>query len=480
MDLNKRLEKNIKVIEDRFDGDKTFDFTIREFKIGNKDAALAFVQGFNKDEVVNQILAYLMYAEQEDLSVDAVKKIIETRLPVAEADVVETVDDVTLEALSGPQVLLIDGEDKAIVIDARTWEARGPEEPELEKATRGSEDGFVETMMFNIQLIRRRIRDVDLRVEALQAGKKANSDIAVVYMKDYADLDLVEEIKERIDEIDVDGLPLADRTIEDYLTKDTLSPLPKVRYTNRPDIASAHIMEGKVCVVVDNSPTVLILPATFFDHTQNLEEYRQSPVPGTYFNLLRLIAVFIGLILPPLWLLIAYGPAWVPEALEFIGPKDPGTVPLGWQFVIATVGIDLIRIASIQTPTALATSLSLIAALILGEFSVETGLFDPETILYLAIGAISNFALPGYELSLTLSLMRFGLILLVVFLRLPGLIAGLILSFLLFALSKSFGTPYLWPLIPFDWSALKTYLFRQSVLSLKDRRRKVPGAKDFE
>ena len=480
MRLNKSLNKNLMLIHKKFNGEKTFDLTQRKFEVSNKRLCLLFIDSFKDDILIDRAISYLMNTDPKDLTGNLLENLIKKALPVAEVEVIDNVDDMITELLAGPQILLIDGFDKAIAIDARTWQIRAPQEPELEKATRGSEDGFIETMMFNIQLIRRRIRDEKLRTEAMRVGKRAKNDVSLVYIEDIASQDLVNELKEKIESIDTDGLPLADRTVEDFITESPLNPLPKVRYTNRPDIAAAHLFEGKICILVDNSPTVLIVPAIFFDHTQNLEEYRHPPIPGTYFNLLRFIAIIFAVVLPPLWLLLALDPIWIPEMFEFIGPRDPSIISLSWQFVLASIGIDLIRIASIQTPSSLATSLSLIGALILGEFSVQVGLFDPETIFYLAIGAISNFAIPGFELSLTLGLMRFVLIILVIFFSEIGLIGGLLIFFALFVLSKSFGVPYLWPLIPFDWYSLKGYLFRRSILKSKDRKLNVPGSKDFE
>ena len=478
MKVKKKLGDNLKEIKDRIDGPKTFDLVNRDFEIGGKDASLVFLDGMAKGDLLNRIMEHLMEAKRKEINIDTIQKILNNKLAVIEVSTVDNIDDLMNEVLAGPQALLIDGEEKAIIIDGRTWLSRTPEEPELEKSTRGSEDGFVETMLFNVQMIRRRIRDPQLRSEVVQVGERAKSDVAVVYIKDIANPGLVEEVKQRMQEIKTDAIPLADRTIEDFLTRDTLNPFPKVRYTNRPDIVTAHILEGKICVIVDNSPTVLLLPATLFDHTQSLEDYRQSSVPGTYFNLLRLASIIISLVLPPLWLLAAYQPEWLPEAIDFIGVEELGKVPLGLQFVLANFGIDLVTIASIQIPSSLATSLGLIGALMLGEFSVEVGLFNSETILYMAIAGISNFTIPGFEMAVTVKLLRLGLILAVIYFRSAGLIIGLFLILGLLVFSKSFGVPYLWPLIPFDWSALKTYLFRQSILKLNERRPSFHEGKD--
>ncbi|GAB6098974.1 spore germination protein [Halanaerocella petrolearia] len=468
--ISKDLSENLHVIKDKVDGPKTFDFVNRDFKIAGKEASIVFIDGFQKSMLMSRLVEYLMDAKREDLSVDMVKKIIEDRLPVLEVATADTIEGVMDEVLAGPQALFIDGINKAIIIDARTWMSRGLSEPELEKSTRGPEDGFVETMLFNIQRIRRRLRDPKFRAEALRVGERSKTDIAVSYIEDIADKDIVKQVKDKLKEIKVDALPLADRTIQDFLTGTSLNPLPKVRYTNRPDVVTAHLLEGKVAVIVDGSPTVLLLPATFFDQTQAIEDYRQSALSGTYLKLIRFVSIFFSLILPPLWLVFAYGPEWLPESLQFIGIKDPGQVPIGMQFIIASLGIDLIQIASIQVPSSLATSLGLIGALMLGEFSVKVGLFSSETILYMAIGAISNFAIPGFELSMSFKVFRLALMILAIYFRIPGLLVGLALILLLFSVTKSFGVPYLWPLIPFNWKALKTYLFRQPILHLDKRR----------
>ncbi|MGM0501270.1 MAG: spore germination protein [Bacillota bacterium] len=478
MDISKDLSENLTAIKEEVDGSKTFDLVNRDFQIAEIDVSLIFIDSFAKGELLNEILEFLMKTKREELSVDVIKKLLNNRLPLLEVSVIDKIEDLLAEVLAGPQVLLIDGLDQAIVLDARTWMSRSPEEPELEKATRGPEDGFIETMVFNLQMIRRRIRDPKLRAEVIKVGRRSQTDTCVTYIKDVADNKLVEDIKDRLNQIEIDGLPLADRTIEDYLIGDRLNPLPKVRYTNRPDIASSHLLEGKICIIVDNSPTVLILPATLFDHTQNLEDYRQPPIPGTYMNLLRFCSILISLFLPAVWLLLAYHPNWLPEALQIIGPREVGSIPLGIQFILASIGIDLIRIASIQTPSSLATSLGLIGALMLGEFSVKVGLFAPEVILYMAIAAISSFTIPGFEFALTIKLFRLVLITLVVLFKGLGLLVGTVAIFLVFSLSKSFGVSYLWPLIPFDWKALKTYLIRQSTVSLNSRRSNLHNLKD--
>ncbi|WP_226984185.1 spore germination protein [Halothermothrix orenii] len=463
--LSKKLEDNLKTLKNELGADESFDVLTREFEIGDKEAALIFIDGFIKDDLILPIL-YMMETSREDISVDVIKKILKRRLPYYEVSTVKTLDKIVQEVLAGPQVLLIDGVDEAIVIDGRTWLSRSPDEPELEKATRGPADGFVETLLFNVNAVRRRIRDANFRAEVLQVGKRSKNDVALLYIKDIINKDLVDRVREKLKNVDIDGLPLGDKSIEEIITGGTINPLPLVRYTERPDNVAAHLLEGHLAIIVDNSPTALVLPAPFLSHIQTLEVYRKGPVIGTYLSLIRTMAIFISVFLPAVWLLMATNKEILPDFLEFIGVRQESTIGLGLQFILASLGIDLIRIASIQTPSTLATSLSLIGALLLGDFAVKVGLFSPEVILYMAISAISNFAIPGYELALVLKLCRFVFLLAAIFGGIWGFIISLVVVLLWMVFTKSFGVYYMWPIIPFDYQALKSYLVRQTVMDL--------------
>lgn len=475
--VKKKLDDNIEVLKGVLGADESFDVLVRNFEVGGRKASLVFIDGFIKDELILPLLK-LMETEREEISVDVVKKILNNRFPYYEVETQKDLDQVVQQILAGPQALLIDGVDEAIIIDGRTWLSRSPDEPELEKATRGPADGFVETMLFNVNAVRRRIRDVNFRAEVLQVGKRSKNDVALVYMKDIINPNLLKDVKSKLENIDIDGLPLADKSIEDIITGGTLNPLPLVRYTERPDNVAAHILEGNLSIIVDNSPTTLVLPAPFLSHIQTLEVYRKGPVMGTYLSFMRIIAILVSVFLPAIWLLLATNKNILPEYLSFIGVKESSTLGLGVQFILISLGIDLIRMASIQTPSTLAGSLSLVSALLLGDFAVKVGLFSPEVILYMAISAISNFAIPGYELALVLKLFRVILLIAVIVGNIWGFAAACLLLFLWMAFTKSFGVHYLWPIIPFDYQALKSYLIRQTVLDLSHIRPKAYNVQD--
>jgi stage V sporulation protein AF len=278
-----------------------------------------------------------------------------------------------------------------------------------------------------------------------------------------ANHDLVDELRSRLKEIDIDGIPMAEKTIEEFIIGKTFNPFPMVRYTERPDVAAVHLLEGHVLIYVDTSPSVMITPATYFHHVQHAEEYRQTPVVGAYLRWIRFFGIFASVFLLPIWLTLVLKPSLIPEPLDFIGIKEKGTIPLLAQFLIAEVGLDLMRMAAIHTPAPLSVALGLLAAILVGEVAINVGLFAPETILYLSIAAVGMFATPSYELSLANRLVRVFLILMAGFFSVPGLMIGFLVVLILLAGTRSLNTPYLWPLIPFDYKGFKDVMIRMAV-----------------
>jgi stage V sporulation protein AF len=379
--------------------------------------------------------------------------------------------------LAGPTALVVDGVDQVILIDARTYPVRGPQEPDIERVVRGSRDGFVETLVFNTALTRRRIRDRTLRMEYMQVGRRSKTDIVVSYIEDIADPIMVEKIKESLSKIDTDGLPMAEKSIEEFISGRHWNPYPMVRYTERPDTAATHLYEGHVCIIVDGSPSVIITPTTFWHHLQHAEEYRNKPLVGAYLRFVRFLAVWASIFLLPLWYLFAVEPQLLPEALSYIGPNDIGQLPLVVQFLIIELGLDMLRMAAIHTPSSLATALGLVAALMIGQVAVEVGLFINEVILYLAIAAIGTFSTPSYEMSLANRLIRIGLLIATSLFHTYGYVIGIVLLIIMLARMKSFGVPYLWPFIPFNLRAFRDVLVR-SPIPLKNRRPRFLHPKD--
>lgn len=462
-EISKKYSENIGILKEQLGIGTSYDVALREFEIGGKKAALIFIDGLINDFPFVEIMQNFTCLDREDIVPDTLHKLIDRYVTYVKVLPTDKLEDVITKVLSGFVVLIVDGMPEAILIEARKYPARGPEEPDIERVTRGSRDGFTETILWNTALIRRRLRDPKLRTEMLTAGTRSKTDICVVYIEDIANPDLVKTIKKRIKDIKIDGLPMAEKSVEEYLTMGSWNPLPQVRYTERPDVAAIHLLEGHVLVIVDTSPSVIIAPATYFHHLQHAEEYRQNTTVGAYLRWVRFAGVAVSIFILPLWYLFATHPQLLPASLKYIGPAKMAKVPLIVQFVIAEVGLDMLRMSAIHTPTPLATALGLIAAFMLGDVAIKVGLFNPEVILYMAIAAVGTFATPSYELGMVNRLFRFGLLIMTGLLGLPGFLAGLAGIFLLMVFTKPFGIPYLWPLIPLNLRALKSVLLRSPV-----------------
>lgn len=476
--LSKNIDDNIAVLNEQLGVGKSFDLICRKMTVAGKKIALYYVNGMVKDDVMTLILHNLDELERQDISVNALEKLLNAHINHIQVQAESKLSTIINNVMAGPLALVVDGEDQALIIDVRAYPGRQPEEPDLEKVVRGSRDGFVETVLLNTVLLRRRIRDPRLRFEVMQQGARSKTDIIIGYIDDIADPKLVEQVKERIKAIQIDGLPMAEKAVEELITPGSYwNPFPKVRYTERPDVAATHLLEGRVLVMVDTSPSAIIAPVTLWDHMQHAEEFRQSPTIGVYVRWARYIGIAASVFLLPLWFLFAIQPEILPPAWRFIGPNDPGKIPLLVQFLLAELAVDWIRLAAIHTPTPLATSLGIVAALLIGDMAVSVGLFTAEVIMYTAVAMVGVFLTPSYELSWANRLVRLLLLLAVAAFRLPGLILATLVVLLFLATTKSFGVPYLWPVIPFNFKFLKTIFIRTPV-SVQNHRPSILNPQD--
>ncbi|UOE54402.1 spore germination protein [Bacillus sp. CMF12] len=471
------LKENIEYLKDALGVEKSFDVIQLDVEYAEREMALYLVDGFVKDDILHYLMKMLAGLDAGQLEGDALSRLIKTYIPYVEVETTDDLDKVVDMVLAGPTALVVDGIDEVILIDARTYPVRGPQEPDIERVVRGSRDGFVETLVFNTALTRRRIRDRTLRMEYMQVGRRSKTDIVVSYIEDIADPEMVKKIKDSISKIDTDGLPMAEKSIEEFISGRHWNPYPMVRYTERPDTAATHLYEGHVCIIVDGSPSVIITPTTFWHHLQHAEEYRNKPLVGAYLRFVRFLAVWASIFLLPLWYLFAIEPQLLPDALSYIGPNDTGQLPLIIQFLMIELGLDMLRMAAIHTPSALATALGLVAALMIGQVAVEVGLLINEVILYLAIAAIGTFSTPSYEMSLANRLIRIALLIATSIFDTYGYVVGIMLLIIMLARLKSFGVPYLWPFIPFNLRAFRDVLLR-SPIPLKNRRPRFLHPKD--
>lgn len=319
--------------------------------------------------------------------------------------------------------------------------------------------------MFNTALIRRRIRDPKLTMSIFSVGESSHTDIVVCYMEDRADLELVQRIKERIGHIKVQGLTMSQESLAEALVSSKWrNPFPKTRYTERPDTASSALLEGRVVILVDNSPSAMILPSGIFDFFREADDYYFPPITATYLRITRIVIFLLTLFLTPLWLLLVEHPQWIPPWLAFIGVSEPNGVPLLAQLLVLEFAVDGLRMASTNTPSIMSNSLSIIGALLLGDFAVQSGWFVPETILYAAFTAIANYAQPSLELGFAFKFVRLGLLVLTGCFGLWGFAGGILLFLILLCSTRTLsGKSYLYPLIPFNARDFKRTFIRSKL-----------------
>ena len=456
-----KRDKNVDYMNQMLPVEDSFDIVQRDIQIGGKDATFYFIDGFTKDESMLKIMDSFFNIKEGDMPKDAAT-FATTCIPYVEVDVIGDFDQIFRNLLSGVTCLFIDGYQACLAIDCRTYPARSVDEPDKDKSLRGSRDGFVETLIFNTALIRRRIRDVDFTVEITQAGERSHTDIAICYMKGRVDQELLKTIKERIQSLHVDALTMNQESLAECLYPHKwYNPFPKFRFSERPDTAAASILEGNIIILVDNSPSCMILPSSVFDIIEEADDYYFPPVTGTYLRLSRMTVSLLTLFLTPLWLLLMQNPQWIPDWLQFIQIADEQFVPLIWQLLILEFAIDGLRLAAVNTPSMLTTPLSVIAGIVLGEYSVKSGWFNSETMLYMAFVTIANYSQASFEMGYALKFMRVILLVLTSLFNLWGFIAGTVLCVCAVAFNKTIaGKSYIYPLIPFSWSECKKRFFR--------------------
>ena len=448
--------------------DENFDVVYRMAEFGGRRACLFFVDGFTKDEVLLKMLQSWWSIKPEDMPSDA-KGFSEKYVPYGEAGLIKEDTEMIVQLLSGVTCLFIDGYEECMSIDCRTYPARGVGEPEKDKVMRGSRDGFVETLIFNTALIRRRIRDPKLTMEILTAGESSHTDIAVCYMKGRVDEDLLDRIRKKIQSLKVDALTMNQESLaEGIFPHKWYNPFPKFKFSERPDTAAACILEGNIVILVDNSPAAMVLPSSVFDIIEEADDYYFPPVTGTYLRLSRMMTAFLCLFLTPTWLLLMMHSDSLPKWLEFTKLSDQVYVPLIFQLLILEFAIDGLRLAAVNTPNMLTTPLSVIAGIVLGEYSVKSGWFNSETMLYMAFVTIANYSQASFELGYALKFMRVLILILTSLFDFWGFWMGVIISVCAIVFNRTIaGKSYIYPLIPFHWRELKKRFFRGRLPVLK-------------
>ncbi|MFI3201176.1 MAG: spore germination protein [Eubacteriales bacterium] len=463
MQLSTSLSHNISYAHKHFPIHRSFDVITRELYLGETKAYWMGINGFCRVELLQTLFTNLQNPTfTKDTTIEDIQTYMNSKIGFSQSELCNNWGEIEKHFLSGPCVLFVDGFDQAIILDTRSYPTRGIQEPDIEQVTMGAKDGFVETMLFNANLIRRRIRNPQLIFELAEVGSDSKTDISIAYMEEYVDPALLNAIRQRINNLCVTSLTMGSRSLEELLIpKRWFHPLPSLHQTQRPDVACSFLLEGHILLLVDTTPSALILPCTIFQFTQSPEDYYKNPLVGTYIRLLRFLSIIIGLFLLPVFLLIGGYLPEVAQSLHLLGSNPIGPLELFAFIVIAEFGLGLFQYTSSHIANRFNTSLSIVGGLIIGEIAVSLNWLSLEVIFYSAITLLTSFALASIDFSEGLRMYRILLILSTGLGGIPGFLVGLFLVIWSIATTPTFhGKSYFWPLYPLEWNALRTLLFR--------------------
>lgn len=467
-ELSANYTENVNRFNQTLGVGRSCDIVSRDYMIGGRRARLWVIDGYGKDETLERMGAFWLSLKETDMGgLREMQDFINRFITFSETDASFDVNDIVTSVLLGKTLLLVEGLAGAALMDAKDYPSRSVEEPPDGKVLRGSHDGFVEAVVPNMALLRRRIRDPHLTTEGLKVGTRSHTDAVLCYLDDKADPKILQELRSKLKAIDAKSLIMSQESVAEAIRsgrKQWYNPFPKVRYTERPDSAAASIMEGSIVLMVDNSPSVMILPTTFFDFTQEANEFYFPPLVGTYLRLLRIAVFLISLLITPAWYLMVNEPGRLPDWLEFLSSPEPASLSLLWQLLVVEFLIDVLKLASLNTPDSLSNSFSMLGALILGDFAVQAGWLGPEVLVYMAFVSVASFAQPSYEIGYAFKLLRMVLLLLTAAFDVWGFCLGLLGILVLLATTKPLvGKGYLYPLVPFNGRAMRRLLVREPI-----------------
>lgn len=464
--LSNRLTENIQTLYSLLPISQSFDLITRDLFLGETRAFFLGINGFCKTEILQQIFSDLqdpLYTK--DGHIRDLTRYMNAKIGYAQTSLCDNWEEIVKNVLSGPSLLLIDGFAQAVLIDVRTYPVRGIAEPDTERITRGARDGFVETLLFNTNLIRRRIRSPHLTFAIHSVGTESRTDVAVAYLGNCVNQDLLDTLSHTLEALDITSLTMGAKSLEELLVpKKIWTPLPSIQTTERPDVACSYLLEGHILIIVDNSPSVLILPCTIFQFTQSPEDYYKSPLTGGYFRLVRFACIPACLFLMPAFLLItAYFPQ-VAQKWSLLSTESANLTPLQLIIYVLTVEflLDLFKYSASLSSGRFSGTLSIVGGLLIGDIAVSLNWTSVEILFYAAVTLLASLSLSSIEFADALRVYRIFLIVCTSLGRLPGFLIGVTLMSFSILLTPTFGgMSYFWPLFPFQGKALGALLLRR-------------------
>ncbi|WP_303969658.1 spore germination protein [Sporosarcina ureae] len=481
-DLKTSLQDNIQFVKDSL-GAST-DIVIREIRIGkggSVKAGIFYTDGLSDTpSLQNFVMESLMLdikgtplekkvtPEQNLLTV-----LKDFAMTVGEIKDLTNFDDLFTFLLSGDAILLIDGYSEGLVIGNKHWVERGVTEPTSQTVVRGPREGFSENLRINTALIRRKLKDPSLWMESKVIGTRTKTNVAIMYIHGVANDKIVEEVRLRLDRIDIDGI-LESGNIEGLIEDSTYSPFPTVFNTERPDTVAAALLEGRIAILVDGTPFVLLVPALFVQFFQSPEDYYVHTGIGSLIRLLRFFAYLIALLAPALFIAVTtFHQTMLPPALliSLTAQREGVPFPAFIEAVIMEITFEILREAGVRMPRSIGSAMSIVGAFVIGTAAVEAGIISAAMVIVVSITAISSFVSPTYNLAIAARILRFGFMALAASFGLYGIAIGLVALILHLCSLRSFGIPYMSPLAPFNVSDQKDTLIVAPVWKMFTRPR---------
>lgn len=434
----------------------SFDIVFREVSIKDTTICAVYLSSLSDNSLISNVIESTVYTGANNLKL--------TFYPGSVDQIFDEKKSI-LQVLSGQCVVLVDQDPAYYCIETRHYPSRSTAEPQVEKSVRGAHDGFVENIILNVGLLRRRIRDPKLRIVLNREGIKTRTDIAYAYIEHLVDPDILEDFEARLltlDEIEI----LSERNLCEELYGKTLNPYPHVRYSERPDICSIHLLQGYLIVLVDNSPSAIILPTTFFEQTKQIEEYTQTTIIAMFTRIIRMSGILFSLYLLPLWITLVVSNN--PTMLNIPIKEQPNLYEFGFQIILIDLIVEWIRQSLIHTPTILSGIMSFVAIFVLGDMAIKLGAYTEAILIIVALCNIGNLLTPSYELSLANKVFRIFISLLALFMGLPGFCLGVFIHIVVLMNTKTIKYPYLYPLIPLSLKEMKKLLFGKAIRFKKE------------
>lgn len=449
--------------------EESFDITIKQVSTKWHTYTLVFLNFLcSHDALVDIIFAINQY-DQEQFTLEEFSHIVINESTNYKKDYMNIYNDI----LNGDVAIINDNDVGAIICEVKKYPSRSISEPDSEKVVRGSRDGFCENIATNIGLIRRRAKTGKLKIIKYEVGKISKTIVALVYIEGCIKRRYLENVKNKLENIEIEELTMADKALEELMLNNKYTPYPLVKYTERPDTFCSHLYQGMFGILVDTSPSAMIGPISLFDHMQHAEEFRQSIISGSYLRIIRFIGIVLSFISIPVWYtLLEYNVSLNSFFGNFFNiPFNKSAVFL--QIITMELGVEFIRMASIHTPTALSTSMGIIAGIVIGEMAIHIGILSEQVVLLGAISAIGSYITPSYELSLANKIAKIFIITMIWLFDVYGLIISLIILIIYLMCLKSFGRPYLYPLLPFNFNDFKKQIFRTPFATKNRKNKKV-------